>query len=32
MVLIFGRLVAAIRTKAAVLAGSARLDYLRFTI
>ena len=31
-VLIFGRLVAAIRTKAAVLAGSARLDYARFTI
>ncbi len=31
-VLIFGRLVAAIRTKAAVLAGSARLSYLRFTL
>jgi membrane protein DedA with SNARE-associated domain len=32
LVLIFGRLVAAIRTKAAVLAGSALLDYRRFTI
>ena len=30
--LVFGRLVAAIRTKAAVLAGSALLDYRRFTL
>ena len=30
--LVFGRLVAAIRTKAAVLAGSARLNYVRFTL
>jgi membrane protein DedA with SNARE-associated domain len=32
LVLVFGRMVAAIRTKAAVIAGSARLDYRRFTL
>jgi membrane protein DedA with SNARE-associated domain len=32
VVLILGRMVAAVRTKAAVLAGSARLDYRRFTM
>lgn len=32
LVLVFGRMVAAIRTKAAVLAGSARLNYARFTL
>ncbi len=32
LVLVFGRMVAAIRTKAAVLSGSARLDYRRFTL
>jgi membrane protein DedA with SNARE-associated domain len=32
LVLVFGRMVAAIRTKAAVLSGSARLDYRRFAV
>jgi membrane protein DedA with SNARE-associated domain len=32
LILVFGRMVAAIRTKAAVLSGSARLDYRRFTL